>query len=237
MASGVQAGAWTGSWDVPPEIARSCREFTTCDVSDVLLKLGVRSGGYLPDFVRRTGDGRCFGRVWPVQFADKDDAAACAVSPNYNGHYIDNVPAGAVVLLQAPKYLTNACLGGIMALRAQVCGAVGIIVDGRVRDVAELTSIQENKSMPVFSRGLSIVGAGAGCKPMAVNVQVQIEGYGAVHPGDIVFADDEGVVVIPKDTDPEDFYRRIVKGTEADGKVSVAVRGGMTVEKAFATFR
>jgi regulator of RNase E activity RraA len=49
---------------------------------------------------------------------------------------IDSVPAGAVIFISAPKTV-NAVYGGLMTRRARVSGAVGTVVDGRVRDLQE----------------------------------------------------------------------------------------------------
>lgn len=211
-------------------------DFSTCDVSDGLLKLGVKSGGFLPDISLRTTMApvaRCVGRVWPVQFVEKSSPRKA----EYTGHYIDHVPAGKVVLLSCPTHLTNACFGGIMAMRASVCGARGVVVDGRIRDVPEMDDLQKQRAMPVFSRGTSIVGAGGGCKPVAINVAVEVNGYGTVRPDDIVMADEHGVVVVGSDIDLEKLVAAIMKGVEADEKVKADVMRGMTVADVFAKWR
>jgi regulator of RNase E activity RraA len=61
-------------------------------------------------------------------------------------------------------------MGGIMAVRMAKLGAKAIVVDGRVRDVGEM----ERRDIPVWSRGVSTIGAGAQAKAWAVNVEVQI---------------------------------------------------------------
>jgi regulator of RNase E activity RraA len=57
-----------------------------------------------------------------------------------------------------------------MAARIAKLGAKAIVVDGRVRDVGEM----EGRGIPVWSRGVSTVGAGAQAKAWAVNVEVQV---------------------------------------------------------------
>lgn len=49
---------------------------------------------------------------------------------------IDSIPAGAVLFISSPKTV-NAVYGGLMSTRAQASGAIGTIVDGRVRDLQE----------------------------------------------------------------------------------------------------
>lgn len=50
---------------------------------------------------------------------------------------MDKVPRDAVVFLSQPLPHTNAVFGGLMALRAQQVGAVGTVIDGRLRDLQE----------------------------------------------------------------------------------------------------
>jgi regulator of RNase E activity RraA len=65
-----------------------------------------------------------------------------------------------VLVLSQPAGLYNAALGGIMASRALKLGVEGIVIDGQIRDINHIRSLQ----LPVFAKGLSIVGAGAECR-------------------------------------------------------------------------
>ena len=50
---------------------------------------------------------------------------------------IDGIPQGAVVFISAPPKMINACYGGLMSNRARYLGAVGTVIDGRLRDLQE----------------------------------------------------------------------------------------------------
>lgn len=50
---------------------------------------------------------------------------------------IDTVPSGAVIFISAPPKMVNACYGGLMSNRAKYLGAVGTVIDGRLRDLSE----------------------------------------------------------------------------------------------------
>ena len=50
---------------------------------------------------------------------------------------IDTVPPGSVVFVSSPPRLVNAVYGGLMTARAKAQGAVGTVVDGRIRDLQE----------------------------------------------------------------------------------------------------
>ena len=74
-------------------------------------------------------------------------------------------------------------------------GAVGVVVDGVVTDVVELRAA----GLPVFARGTSVLTAKRIASPRsAVNVPVLCGGV-MVNPGDVVMADDNGVLVLSAD--------------------------------------
>jgi regulator of RNase E activity RraA len=122
-----------------------------------------------------------------------------------------------------------------MAARIKHLGAVAVVVDGRVRDLSALRRFAAE--MPIWSRGTSIIGAGAETKAWGFNVEVQI-GQCFVEPGDIGVIDEEelGVVVIPKDA-LEEVLQMLPKLVEADEKVMEDVLVGGEVGEAFKKHR
>jgi regulator of RNase E activity RraA len=99
--------------------------------------------------------------------------------------------AGEVVVIDGGGGVAHASLGGIMALDAECRGAAGCIINGAVRDTAEL----RESGFPIFARASTPHGAGA--EPDGhIGAPVTCGGVG-VNPGDIIVGDDDGVVVIP----------------------------------------
>jgi regulator of RNase E activity RraA len=115
----------------------------------------------------------------------------------------------------------------------QYLGAEGIVVDGRVRDV---TALNQTK-LPVWSKGTSIIGAGAETKFHARNVPVKI-GETVVEAGDIIMIDpfENGVVAVPQGK-VEELLELLPKLVGADEKVIADVEQGVSVEKAFQRHR
>ena len=92
-------------------------------------------------------------------------------------------------------------VGEIIASMLQARGVAGVILDSGVRDVRELRRI----GLPVWSRFITATGT-IKAGPGWVNVPIDVAGA-TVHPGDLIVADDDGVVVVPA-TEAEDVLAR-----------------------------
>ena len=111
-------------------------------------------------------------------------------------HAVAKARPGDVLVIDRCGDLRHACVGGAVAYAARKAGIAGIVVDGFVTDIGELRAY----GVPVWARGLSpvttkILGlGGAFCVPVSC-------GGVAVRPGDAVFADENGVLIL----DPADI--------------------------------
>lgn len=106
---------------------------------------------------------------------------------------VDLLRPNDVLVIDAGGDRWQACWAEPAALVAKARGCAGVIVDGAVADIAMLGKLE----LPTFARGISArVGRPLARSSGTVNAQIQCGGV-SVHPGDLVVADDDGVVVIP----------------------------------------
>jgi len=99
--------------------------------------------------------------------------------------------AGDVLVVNARGVVNGALIGGNVCRGLVHRGLAAFISDGAVRDVSEI----RDQDFPTFSRGVTTV-MGPIDGPGEVNVPIACGGV-VVHPGDIIVADEDGVVVIP----------------------------------------
>jgi regulator of RNase E activity RraA len=108
-------------------------------------------------------------------------------------HYaVDIAQPGDVIVIDRLGDRRYACWGGGVTNGAQARGVVGAVVDGAITDKVEI----EDMNFPVFGRTISPVTTRGGGLTGELNVQVRCGGV-FVNPGDIILADDDGIIVLP----------------------------------------
>ncbi|WP_439891134.1 RraA family protein [Ralstonia sp. 25C] len=118
---------------------------------------------------------------------------------------------GDVLVIDAGGDLQNAVVGGILTYYAARIGLAGVVIDGAVRDVAEL----REREFPVYARGVTHRGPYKD-GPGEINVPISVGGM-VVNPGDVVVGDQDGLLAIPPDDVPYLIDKaRAVLATEAE---------------------
>jgi len=120
---------------------------------------------------------------------------------------IYRAPVGSVIVVEAGD-LDYAVAGGNVCAVAKKHGIAGFVVDGVMRDIGETRA----NEFPVFARGVSPIPAGKNSIE-GLNVRVRCGGV-EVTPGDMVVADEEGVVVIPAAHCDEILQRAVTKAAK-----------------------
>ena len=161
-----------------PAIFDLYRNAATAVISDNLSRLPGAVG--LRPF---HGGGVMVGRALTVRTAVGDNLAIHKA--------LDLVQPGDVVVVDGGGDESRALMGEIMLTIAQSRGAVGLVVDGAIRDAGPIARL----GFPVFAR-VAIHRGPYKNGPGEINVPVCIGGM-VVHPGDIVVGDEDGVVAFP----------------------------------------
>lgn len=126
---------------------------------------------------------------------------------------------GDVLVVDAGGDLANAVVGGILSFYAATIGLAGVIIDGAIRDVAEI----RNRDFPVYARGVTHRGPYKD-GPGEINVPISVGGL-VVNPGDVVVGDQDGLLALP----PEDVPDLITKARAvlvAEEATMLAMREG-----------
>jgi regulator of RNase E activity RraA len=162
-----------------------------------LRRLGIRSA-FLQGPVCHTPGKSVVGPALTLQFMPKREdlyADSEYVSPErqLHRHALYHAQAGDIVVVDARGDLTSGIFGEMMMTYFRGRGGVGVVIDGCVRDSAEIKKL----GLGLWLRGVTPnFHTQTNIYPYAVNVPVACGGVTVV-PGDIIVADDDGAVVVP----------------------------------------
>jgi len=121
------------------------------------------------------------------------EQATAALSAKDSVAMIDAAKPGEVGIIVVEGSLDLAGMGGLMATAAKSRNMAGIVLDGGVRDIAEIRSL----GLPVFARSVSPGSSVGRWASVGKDIPVTCGGI-KVTPGDIIVAGEDGVVVVPK---------------------------------------
>ena len=194
-------------------------------VSDALDALGIH-GQAMPAEVRPAFPGAIVvGRAYPVQALDKDDTGD---RPFLNIlDVVNSLKADDVLVIGSSGSLRTALFGDLLAVAAQVRGAAGLVTDGALRDIKQLAEL----NFPGFAAGINMVDPTGKAGIIDTGRAVPCGGV-TVNPGDIVFGDIDGVVVIPKARVAETVGLALKLGEE-EALLRDRLRTGQDIHTAF----
>jgi 4-hydroxy-4-methyl-2-oxoglutarate aldolase len=200
------------------ENVERARKLDTTALSDALDRLGI--------------PGQCLG-IKPLDHSFRTAGRAFTIlygpagkPPGTVGDFIDDIPAGNVVVIDNGGRENATVWGDIMTMVAHRRGLAGTVIDGACRD----THLALSLGYPIFSRSYSMRTGKDRVQLEALNGPVNI-GDARVNSGDIVRGDSDGVVVIPREHENE----VLTSAEEIDAKeeqIRRAVQDGMTLAEA-----
>ncbi|MGH3249986.1 MAG: fumarylacetoacetate hydrolase family protein [Trebonia sp.] len=187
-----------GPSDSPADLLRALGPVSTATLSSQLRKRGFDS--VTLDRLHATQPGKKmvgFARTLRfVPFREDLFARYGGTLPggglNAQKRAVEQVRPGEILVIEARGDPTAGTVGDILALRAQVRGAAGIVTDGAIRDSQALHAMD----LPVFYGATHPAVLGRRHVPWEVNVAIACAGV-TVTPGDIIVGDADGVIVIP----------------------------------------
>ena len=208
-----------------PTLAEIRSRLYAAVVSDALDALGYRNQSpriaLTPLTSRRVLAGRCKTTLW------SDMAHEDPQPYELELRAVDSCAEDDVLIAAASGSMRSGIWGELLTTAARNQGCVGAIVDGAVRDVAKIAEM----GFPVFARGTSVYDSKDRQRVVDLDVSVEIDGV-PFSPGDLVIADQDGVVVIPREVEAQALSAAWQKVNDED-RTRDAIRQGLTATEAF----
>lgn len=187
----------SGTSMLDEELRNGLLSVGTTTLSSQLLKRGLRNVFVAGLVAANPQRARMVGPAYTLRFipAREDLAVSGSVAnaSNPQRFAVENMPAGHVLVIDAGGRTGCGTLGGVLVERLFQRGAAGVVADGALRDADELAEAK----LPLFSRGFAPPPSYAGMIPVETQCAIDCGGV-AVFPDDIIVADRDGVIVIPR---------------------------------------
>ena len=212
-------------------------DISCADISDALSSLGIQS--FIPNITLKTAGlpvrTRICGPAHTIEYCLSSSTSSPKISPDAP-HQIDCAPKDSILVIKSPSIALNAVFGGLMMNRSIHLGVQGAVIEGRVRDIVEIS----DSKFPVYATGLSTIGAAPFCRVSKIMEPVEL-GSDSIAPiivnnGDIIVADADGVVCIPFSL-VDQVVEVCLKLKKVDENIGTALTQGMDIKTAFKKYR
>ncbi|MFC5411485.1 RraA family protein [Larkinella bovis] len=203
-------------------------ELYTAVLSDVLDALGYPNQATRIPFTPCTGIGKLVGRCKTTLWADMFHKDVHPYELELKA--VDSCQPGDVLIAAAQGSNRSGIFGELLATASRNRGCAGVIVHGAVRDIAKMAAMQ----FPVFATAKNPYDSQNRQRVIDLDVPVVIDGV-TFNPGDIVMADEDGIVVIPQHVENE-VLELAKQKVSAENRTRDAIKNGMKAEEAYLTF-
>ncbi len=206
----------------------------TAVVGDILDSLGF-TRQFLPQAIQPLRpDMVVAGRAMPVLEADylEQPGGAAGVASKPFGLMLEALDdlKPHEVYVAAGGSLAYAMWGELMSTRALHLRAAGAVLNGFSRDTPGILAL----NFPTFSRGRYAQDQRVRGKVVDFRLAVEIDGV-RVRPGDVIFGDLDGVLVVPREVE-EDAFTRALEKASTESRLKIEIARGMPAAEAFARY-
>lgn len=200
------------------DLVNAFMTLSTPSVSDALDKIKVRCGciGLAPIVPGK----KIVGPALTVKYIP------AALKMTGAGNYIDDAEEGDVIVIDNGGRTGCTAWGDILTVAALEKKLAGTIIDGVCRDVDEIMKLE----YPIYTKGFYMVTGKDRIVMEAYNKPVTICDV-QVNPGDIIMADQSGVLVIPREK-AEEVLALAKTISEAEDRIVEAVKSGLSLKEA-----
>ena len=175
------------------------------------------SGGYMKPEIKPVCDEmKIIGPAYTVRLNERDSSALY--------YAIQKAPKGSVIVVDRAGDHVFACVGEFFAEMTRACGMAGIVIDGPATDKLAL----KRMGFPVFCTGFSPVTCNVTGTSGEVGIAVECGGA-VVRPGDVIFGDADGVIVVPENFMP--YLEDAEKKTAEEAAMREKLKKGFVYDK------
>lgn len=204
------------------------RLLRTALVADALDTIGLREQSLAPGLSPLRRGTRLVGHAFPVEIVTVDAVPDRPYERLLRS--LDAVSEGDVYVAAVRGASRVAIWGELLTTACQAGGAFGAVCDGYARD----SDIIRELGFPVFCRGTAPTDSKGRSEVLRFGSEVAIDGV-EIARGDMIVADDDGVVVVPQQV-ADEVVRLAVEKDRQETEFRRAVRDGMSARTAFETF-
>ncbi len=206
------------------------KETYPASVSDAVELVTGKSGTMRHDMKLVTGKAMVGRAVTSLARPAPPEAATPALSTKHSVEMIDAAQPGEVGVIVMEGSLDIAAMGNLMGTAASVRGMAGMVLDGAIRDVWDIRRM----GLTVYARSATPSTAVGHYATVARNVPVECAGV-TVRPGDIIVADEDGVVVVPQER-AEDVLKKAKEIDDRERGMFPFIREHKSIQKAIEIF-